>query len=206
MADDPNNTTVVTRVSAKRQETGEHPLMSYTAVTTHREMAQAFVNELMRVGQRIMPDHDLTMDDLVAICHLANEKAPRSLVMLEGRHLRSRISEQVSRADRYHEPFSLIVMRFVEESDRAAYDAVVDTLCERMRKTDLMFLFRSRIVLLLPHTKLDACQQLVTRVGALIDGVASPHPRIGTAALTYPSEEHPKGVMVLDWTEDQLRD
>jgi len=38
------STTVVTKVT-RDKETGEHPIMSFTAVTTHRTMAEAFIRE-----------------------------------------------------------------------------------------------------------------------------------------------------------------
>lgn len=199
-----DGSTVVTRVSSNK-DSSVQPMMSYTAVTTHREMAEAFVNELIRMGQRIMPDHDLTVEDLVSICHIALDKKDAGVVMLEGRHLRGRISEQLSRGDRYKEPFSLMVLRLSSETTRTEYEAVVDTLCERMRKTDLMFMFKSKIVLILPHTIKDNCGILAERIEHLLKEAVNTGIQVDINHLTYPDPGIESKSVVLDWTEDQLR-
>ncbi len=197
--------TVVTRVSANK-ETGETPSMSYTAVTTHRTMAEAFVRKLLEAGQRIISDRDLTLEDLLAIYHLANDRREESVTMLEGRHMRGRVGDQLSRADRYGEPFSLMVLGLDQIPDRAAYDSVVDTLHERMRKTDLVFLFKTRIVLLLPHTNSPQVTQLTERLTGLLAAAFEVPPQIPLDSLTYPSPDIERSSAVLDWVEDHLRD
>ena len=86
----------------------------------------------------------------------------------------------------------------------ASYDAVVDTLCERMRKTDLMFLFKYRIVLILPHTKAEGCEILSRRIQELL-GPAMKEMKIEMSFTTYPSEQFATGTEVLDWAEDKIR-
>lgn len=196
---------MVTRVSANR-DTGESPAMSYTAVTTHRTMAEAFVKRLLEAGGRIIRDRELTIDDLIAICHVANDKREESVTMLEGRHLRGRVGDQLSRADRYGECFSLMVLDLQGLPDRAAHDAVVDTLYERMRKTDLVFLFKTRIVLLLPHTNTPQAALLSERLTGLLSLAFEIPPQIPMASLTYPDPAIERSSVVLDWVEDRLRD
>ena len=200
----PQGNTVVTRVTGKK-ESDVHPMMSYTAVTSHREMAAAFVRELLRHGNKIMHDHDLTIEDLVTICHLALSQREAGVTMLEGRHLRGRVSEQVSRADRYKEPFSMVFLQLNAALDRSGFDSVVDTLCERLRKTDLMFIFKSRVALILPHTNKEACALLATRVQQLLETAVATGIVDRVSALTYPDVEITARSHVLDWAEDQLR-
>jgi hypothetical protein len=203
-AEEVTSTTVVTRVSP-REDSHETPMMSFTAITTHRAMAEAFVRELIKVGQRMMEDRELSLEDLSQICHVALDKREAGIKMLEGRHLRGRVGEQLSRADRYDEPFSLLALRFQEQPDATAYDAVVDTLCERMRNTDLMFLFKSRIILVLPHTPTEACAMLKERISVLLAAAVTPPPEMAMDGLTYPAPDVEKSSQVLDWCEDQLR-
>lgn len=203
-AEDPPASTLVTRVT-KDEEAREHPLMSFTAVTTHRSMAEAFVRELMSIGQRMMPDHDLTIADMATICHVALDKGEAGITMLEGRHLRGRVGEQISRANRYDETFSLIALKFAERPERAVYDSVVDTLCERMRKSDLMFLFKARLILVLPHTPAEACELLKGRIRGLLEATYTPPPEVAMAGITYPDPSIENSNQVLDWCEDQLR-
>jgi hypothetical protein len=202
--DTTSRTTKVTKVKDAK-DGYEPPLMSYTAVTSHQAMAEAFMSELIRIGNRIMPDHSLTVTDLFTICHVALDKVEKGVVMLEGRHLRARIGEQISRADRYKEPFSLLILKFDESVNTTAYDALVDTLCERMRKTDLMFLFKSRVVLLLPHTIAPACLSLSKRIRELLSNSSTIDSEIDFAMLTYPSPKIRRATQVLDWAEDHLR-
>jgi hypothetical protein len=196
--------TVVTRVTAKK-DSDAHPMMSYTAVTSHREMAVAFVRELLRHGNRIMNDHELTIEDLVAICHLALERRETGVMMLEGRHLRARVGEQISRADRYNEPFSILFLKLNASLDRSGYDSVIDTLCERMRKTDMMFIFKSRLALILPHTQKDPCAVLAGRIRQLLEAAVASGIIDDIPTLTYPDPEITARSQVLDWAEDQLR-
>ncbi|MFO8073113.1 MAG: hypothetical protein R6V85_14675 [Polyangia bacterium] len=197
------SSTVVTRVTKDKKD--DHPSMSYTAVTTHREMAEAFVRELLRVGQKIIPDHELDIEDLISICHAALDRREDGVQMLEGRHLRGRIGEQLSRADRYGEAFSVMVLGFDDSPDETTYEAVVDTLYERMRKTDLVFLFKARIVLILPHTNGRQIDQFNERIDGLLAAAFGMPPLISRDTLTYPSEGLPKPSAMLDWVEDKLR-
>jgi len=199
------SSTVVTRTTAT-QERSDSPMMSYTAVTTHRTMAEAFVQKLLETGRGIIRDRDLSVEDLVAICRVANDNREESVTMLEGRHLRSRVGDQLSRADRYGEPFTLMVLSLQLVPDRAAYDSVVDTLYERMRKSDLVFLFKTRIVLLLPHTNSSQAEQLTERLNGLLAAAFDVPPQIPMSFLTYPAPAIERSSAVLDWVEDKLRD
>ena len=200
--DTTGQSTAVTRLDKKKEPGAAQ--MSFTAVSTHQAMADAFVKELLRLGKKIMPDRDLSVEDLVSICHTAMDGRERGVVMLEGRHLRGRIGEQLSRAERYKESFSIFVIELESMRDTNSYDAVVDTLCERMRKTDLMFLFKYRVVLILPHTKHDGCEILSHRIRELL-GSAMKELKIQMSFTTYPSDQFEKGSDVLDWAEDKIR-
>ncbi|MDJ0765215.1 MAG: hypothetical protein QNJ97_19700 [Myxococcota bacterium] len=203
MSEDTSNRTTSISQERKKKRAGESPLMSYTAVTSQNRMAQAFVDELIRVGKKMLPDRDLSIEDLISICQVALQNKTKAFVMLEGRHLRGRISDQMSRANRYGEFFSLLVLKLEDLKNKNDYDSVVDTLCERMRRTDLMFLFKSRVVLVLPHTKKEACLGLRRRINDLIGETL--RPAIEYATLTYPDPQITKKSHVLDWAEDQLR-
>jgi len=204
MANENPGSTSVTRITGKR-DSSVQPLMSYTAVTSHREMASAFVRELIRHGNKIMHDHELTVEDLISICHLALERREAGVTMLEGRHLRGRVSEQISRADRYNEPFSLMMVKLIPTLDTTSYDSVVDTLCERMRQTDLMFIFKVRVALLLPHTGKEQAGLLAGRVQELLEKAVAKGIIEEITSITYPNEDIKTRSYVLDWAEDALR-
>lgn len=177
----------------------------YSDLTSHQTVAEAFIKELLRTGQTIVSDHVLLPEDLLTICQKAMDQTNPGAVVAGGRQLRGRISEQLSRADRYNEPFSILALRIENADDRHGYEALVDTLCERMRNTDLMFLFKSRIVLILPYTTDNACRTFSRRVKDLLDTSLFMNAGVRFSCATYPSDEFSCGFDVLDWTEDMLR-
>jgi hypothetical protein len=205
MADDEGRRADATTTINQTTESGEHPIMNYTAVTTHQSMAEAFLDELIHLSQKIMPNHKLTIMDLFSICKVALEQRAPGVIILEGRHIRERINEQLSRADRYDEVFSVLVIRLKGPDNSNDYESIVDALCERMRKTDLMFLFKARVVLILPHTDKEACSKLNDRILGLLSEAINPHINVVFNALTYPDVDIPNDTYVLDWVEDQLR-
>ncbi len=199
----PDLPTAVTKISNKKRNS-DHPTMSFTAVTSHKAMAEAFVEQLTRAAAKIIPDRPVTAEDIVKVCQLAlQDKPDQSITMVGGRHLRARVSDQVSRAKRYNEPFSLVILDLSNLTQKEEYDSVVDTLRERMRQTDLLFLFKYRIALLLPHTEESACKMLVNRIQSLIGSVNIPS--VNAATLTYPHAEITRTSEVLDWAENALR-
>ncbi len=198
-------TTGVTKLSSNRRPPS-HSIVSFTAVTSHKEMASAFVDEMVKVGQQMIPDRVLSAEDLLTIFQRAlYDEKDRSITMVSGRHLRSRISEQVSRARRYNESFSLMVLKLDNITDLDDYEAIIDTLRERMRQSDLIFTFKYRIVILLPHTEKNACKILEERIHHLISNGLSLSSEVPITRLTFPDPELEKGMEVLDWAENQLR-
>jgi GGDEF domain-containing protein len=197
--------TAVTRISSVGKP-NEHAVMTFSAVISHQAMAEAFINELIRIAQRLIPDHSITPEELLAILQRSlDEQGSRSITLVSGRHLRARISEQVSRAKRYEEYFSLLVLHLDEVEQIDDYDAIVDTLRERMRQTDLIFLFKHRIVLLLPHTESDSCRVLLERIQMLVTECMVNAPNIPIERMTFPNDDMNHSMQVLDWTENQLR-
>ena len=198
-------TTSVTKVTnSKKQD--DYPLMSFTAVMSHPNMAEAFINELTRIAQKMIPDREITGQDIYSIFQLAmTERIESTVTMVGGRHLRARITEQVSRASRYGEPFSILVLNLDNIDSPDDYEAIVDTLRERMRQTDFLFLFKVRVVILLPHTDEEACSTLVARIRILLENCLAHQPELKMAHLTIPHHDFSKTSQVLDWAENQLR-
>ncbi|MCP4604732.1 MAG: hypothetical protein GY847_30125 [Proteobacteria bacterium] len=205
MSDESSSHTTMVTQAGKDKDSDESPMMSYTAVTSHQAMAEAFIRELVQLGQKMLPDHNLSTEDLITISQLALNRKENGVVILEGRHLRGRISEQISRAKRYKEPFSLLILKFDNQNDTSMYDSMVDTLCERLRKTDLMFLFKLRIALILPHTETEACQKLHERIKSLLKATVPPKKEVIFSKFTYPDDKEITASQILDWAEDELR-
>jgi len=181
------------------------PMMSYTAVSSHPAMAEAFVNQIIRLANQMVSDHELTALELMKICQFSLSRRESSRSVEQGRHLRRRIKEQISRADRYREPFSMIAFRLDNVGPQSEYDSIVDTIFERVRQTDLIFLFKTRVLLILPHTVKESRDVLRKRIYQLLETTLAEHAVIEYDEMTYPDPRFKKGTEVLDWSEDQLR-
>jgi hypothetical protein len=198
------NSTVITRISAAKPESAP-ATMSYTAVTTHPDMALSFTGQLLRFAGQLIPDRRLSIEDIITVCRTALTHTEQHMLILEGRQLRGRISEQLSRARRYGEPFSLIVLKLAGDISGDVHESLVDTLCERMRQTDILFTFKKRIVLMLPHTEEHASIILTTRVKDLLAANLPAGCLESIERLSFPCTTITKASQVLDWAEDQLR-
>ncbi|MBN1771517.1 MAG: hypothetical protein JXB32_09665, partial [Deltaproteobacteria bacterium] len=93
------------------------PLMSYTAITTDREMATSFVRLLLQASSKMIPTREWSAQDLRDILGFVLEGGGDPVPTLEGRYLRKRLKEQLARAERYQEPFSLMFVNLSENAD-----------------------------------------------------------------------------------------
>jgi hypothetical protein len=76
---------------------------------------------------------------------------------------------------------------------------------ERLRKTDMVFLYKRRFALVLPRMRAESLEPLIERVRELVAVGAGEDVVEGIDALVYPDEQHAETQAVLDWAEDQLR-
>jgi hypothetical protein len=168
-------------------------------------LAQRFVRRLAEAAREISPGRSWSMEDLRDVCEAA-VRGPRTdgVGVFEGRYLRKRLREHCGLADRYGDPFSVVVLTFAETPDGATYESALDAVVERLRRTDMVFLYRRRLVLVLPRVRSGALAQLVERVAALVR--AGTDLALAVATLSYPDPAVPDTQGVLDWIEDQLRD
>gem|GEM_PF-952107 len=181
------------------------PLMSYTAVTTDREMATSFVRLLLQAASKMIPTREWSAQDLRDILGFVLEGGVDPVPMLEGRYLRKRLKEQLARAERYHEPFSLMFVTLGENADPIHHQGLVDLLMERLRRSDMVFLYRRRVAIILPHTNEKAAEGLIARIRALAAATIPSDVTIEMLVRTYPSGAFAQPAEVLDWAEDQLR-
>lgn len=181
------------------------PLMSYTAVTTDREMATSFVRQLLQAASKMIPTREWSTQDLRDILGYVLEGGADPVPTLEGRYLRKRLKEQLARAERYQEPFSLMFVSLSENADTIHHQGLVDLLMERLRRSDMVFLYRRRVAIILPHTNEKAAEGLIARIRSLATATIPPEVTIDMLVRTYPSAEFGNPAEVLDFAEDQLR-
>ncbi len=201
----PTTDRFVPKVAAAKLDSGR---LDYKAVTTEPAAAQRFVRQLLQTAAAAAPDHEWTEQDLRDVLEFVVRAGPPPVQVMEGRHLRKRIREQLARSERYHEPFSVMVVTLGDAHSVEMYSPVLDSLLERLRKTDMVFMYKKRFAILLPHTQPASVQMLSERLRSLIAAVIG---RGSDKALTmqtssYPSRAHVDDESILDWCEDQLRE
>lgn len=176
-------------------------------------LAQRFARKLARLALQIAPGRDWTPDDLRDVLEVAvHGNSQQAARVLEGRYFRKRLREQIGLADRYGDTFAVVVLSLAEGVSEGVYSSVLDAVTERLRKTDMVFLYRRRFALLLPRMRGAGLDPLIARVRELVAVGAGATAIERLVSLVYPDNFAPgdedderRGDHVLDWAEDQLR-
>lgn len=169
-------------------------------------LAQRFARQLTDLALEVIPGRRWSIEDLRDILDAAIRGRRREGVrIVEGRYFRKRVREQCALADRYGDPFAVVVISLVPEPQPGVYQSVLDAVVERLRKTDMVFLYKRRFALVLPRMRAESLEPLIERVRELVAVGAGEDVVEGIDALVYPDEQHAETQAVLDWAEDQLR-
>lgn len=169
--------------------------------------AQKLARRLVEAAREASPGRAWSIEDLRDVLDVA-VTGPREdgVRVLEGRYFRKRLREQCALAERYRDPFACIVVRMPTEAQAGAHQTVLDAVSERLRRTDMVFVYKRRLAVVLPRMRRDSVGPLVDRIRDLL--VASTNERAveGIEVLCYPDPALADTQAVLDWAEDQLRD
>ncbi len=169
-------------------------------------LAQRFARRLARLAREVAPGRDWSPEDLRDVLEVAVHGTPQqSARVLEGRYFRRRLREQINLADRYGDTFAVVVITVAEGLEQSVHSSVLDAVTERLRRTDMIFLYRRRFALVLPRMRQSALEPLIARVRELVAVGAGPDAIASVASLVYPDPEFSDGAQVLDWAEDRLR-
>jgi hypothetical protein len=180
--------------------------LDFAIVTTHPEAAKRFVTEIVQRAMQVVPDREWSTEDLREVIEFAIRSELPPIRILEGRLLRKRLKEEIARAERYATAFSLVVATLVADQPQEVYDSIVGALEERLRRTDMVFLYRRRFAILLPHTGAPIAEKLLGRIRALIGAVVAAGTELRMELQTYPAREIEGPRAMLDWAEDRLRE
>ena len=169
-------------------------------------LAQRFARQLAEAAREIAPGREWTPEDLRDLLEAA-VRGPRQdeVPVLEGRFLRKRLREQCALAERYGDPFGVIVVALAPEPTPGAYASVLDAIVENLRRTDMVFLYRRRYAIVLPRIAHVVLPQLGARLRTLIDVGVGARSVEDVQTLAFPDPELPDTNAVLDWAEDRLR-
>jgi hypothetical protein len=181
------------------------PQMSYTAIMSSREMAGSFLRYLLSAASKMVP-RQWTAQDLQDILTFVIEGGESPVQFIEGRYLRRRIQEQIVRAERYREPFAIMVLKSETQFNGESYAGLVDLLTERLRRSDMVFLYKQKVAIVLPHTPGNVLERLIDRINKLAQATdALKGAKLSFSTAYYPSDAFATPYEILDWIEDELR-
>jgi hypothetical protein len=183
------------------------PVFDYESISKDHKSAERFVRRLLDAATVLVPDHEWAEDDLREVIDFATTSATEVIPVLSARQYRKRLREEAARADRYKQTFSTMIVRLADKGEDEDYASVLDALIERLRKTDLVFLYKRHVAILLPHTGAPVLNTLVGRIRALIAAVSSVDAdQIGIVSLSYPSREMSSSEALFAWAETHLKE
>lgn len=199
--------------AAKRLGIDLHPLEQATGESLKRDpvLAQQFARRLALAAKEIVPAGNFSIEELRDILEVAVLGAASEPVrVVEGRYLRKRVREQVAYSERYGEPFALAVLQLAPEPAEGAYRTAVDIIAGRLRRSDMIAIYKRRVAFLLPRMHPAALAALTDRIRGAFDASVPRPPELATViesapAMMFPDAAYADTQAVLDWLEDQLR-
>lgn len=169
-------------------------------------LADRFARQLAELASEVVGNRRWSIEDLRDIFDAAvRGKRSDGGRIVEGRYFRKRVREQCALADRYGDPFSVVVIALKPEPGEGVYQSVLDAVVERLRRTDMVFLYRRRFALVLPRMRSESLAPFVARVRELIDVGVGREAVEQIDSLVYPNDTVGDTQAVLDWSEDQLQ-
>lgn len=169
-------------------------------------LAQQFARRLASIAKDLTPGTTFSLEDLRDIVEVAIQGAKLDgSRIVEGRYLRKRVREQCAYAERYGESFALVVLRLDAEPAPGLYARAAERVVEKLRRCDMITVYKRRIAMLLPRIKREALDPLMDRVRARLDLHAGVPVVEAVEHLVYPTDQQSDTQAVLDWLEDQLR-
>lgn len=169
-------------------------------------LAQRIARQIVELAEDVVPGRRWSVEDVRDILDSAvRGRREHSVRIVEGRYFRKRVREQCALSERYGDPFAVIVIALSTEPQDGLYQSVLDAIVERLRRTDMVFLYKRRFALVLPRMRAESLAPLVERVRELIRVGAGEAAIERVGSLVYPDAQHPDTQAVLDWAEDQLR-
>lgn len=169
-------------------------------------LAQRLARRLAEAARDVAPGREWSIEDLRDVLEVAcRGPQPDGVRVLEGRYFRKRLREQCALAERYGDPFACVIVRVRTQLDPSVYDSVLDAMSERLRRTDMIFLYKRRLALVLPRMRAVSLGPMIERLRKLVAVGAGEKALEDVRSLVYPDPVHPDTQSVLDWAEDQLR-
>ncbi len=194
--------------AAKRLGIDLHPLEEAKLATLKDDtlLAQQLARRLVAAAKEIAPGATWSTEALIEVLEAAaHGRIGDTDRIVEGRHLRKRVRELCGVAERYEEPFALVVLKLVREPREGLYASMARPIAARLRPADMLTVYKRRLALLLPNLSKAGIPALEERVRGIADTSAGAGVVEAIASAAFPSAGLDDSQSILDWLEDQLR-
>lgn len=194
--------------AAKRLGIDLHPLEQAKLAVLKDDtlLAQQFAQRLLVAARDIAPNAEWSVEDLLDVIEAAvHGRIPDVDRVVEGRYLRKRVRELCGYAQRYGEPFAMVVLKLSREPREGLYGGMAEPIVAKLRKSDMITAYRRRFAVLLPRMEASALATLTQRLVEVADSLAGSKVVEATTATMFPVPGLDETQLILDWLEDQLR-
>ncbi|MEM6962169.1 MAG: hypothetical protein AAF550_10590 [Myxococcota bacterium] len=202
-------TEVTESVKHLPDEPGHHTLEYADLEVLCREprLVKKFASMIVAQVQEFAPGRRWTLEDLKDVLDNAAQGAEQQTraQVLAGRHFRKKLREQSHLAARHGDRFSCVVLSLDELCVDDEYPSVLDAVLDRLRGSDMVFLYRRKLALILPGLGSEALTPLLDRVQALVSFGSGESTLASIDALVCPNDIIETTEAVLDWAENRLR-
>jgi hypothetical protein len=176
------------------------------AICASPVLARRLARRLAEAAIEIAPGREWSVEDLRDLLEAAVVGKAEEARVLEGRQFRKRLRDQCALAERYGDKFACVILALAPEREPGAYASALDAVVERLRQSDMVFVYKRRLALILPRMRPEALPPLVERVSRLVSIGAGETWVEGIHTLLFPDPDIKETQEVLDWAEDHLRE
>lgn len=201
--------TTVTEAAKKLAEPSPRKALQegdLSAICADPSLAQMLAQQLVEAARELAPAREWSIEDVFEVLEVAvNGPHQLPVRILEGRYFRKRLREHCQQAEQYGGSFACLVISLRPEQSEATYQSILDAVTERLRRTDMVFLYRRRLAMILPRMGEYGLVPLIDRLRELVAVGVGEGALESIASLVFPNADLPDTQSVLDWAEDQLR-
>jgi hypothetical protein len=169
-------------------------------------LVERIAGRMIELADAIVPGRSWSMEEARDILAAAlRARQDHGVRIEEGRYFRKRLRELCALARDCGDPFAVAVVTLREDSDEGDRQSVLDAVVERLRRPDMVFVYRRRFALLLPGMRAAQLSALFARARDLVRVGAGEQTLEEIDTLACPDPAFPETSDILDWAEDRLR-
>lgn len=181
----------------------ELPLFKGKEELENFEDQKKFVDYLIAAARAMIPNKEWNVEELLAVLIDVTSKSDKEIEVHKAKRFRRHLRKLIESAEKYKEPFSVIIIKLRNEE---YYERVLDILSEKLRSSDELFLYKDKIVGLLPSTSEKVVEPLLDRIEFLMNELLEMNLESYSIEIaTYPSKLYSSKEEFIEWINNNLQ-